>query len=192
MPKLPWVRLCSYPLLLLLLLLPQSINTGIGASVAPNLWYYTGWTGPAWDYGYGIMYGGGKPWFYGRFVPFMSNFIGRRHLLQANSTENWSDLDLIPTARLNVEIPPCLMQGVSYNNTCQSCNYNGYSASINASAVLRQGQILVNEPWQQPLGMFAPSLAVTADGTLHMMFAYQGSRPLVPFPQDIPQGFAGG
>jgi hypothetical protein len=177
------------------LVLLQSTNVGIGSSVAPNLWYYTGWTGPAWDQGYGVRYGGGRPWFYGRFVPFMSNFIGHRHLLQANSSEGgseiWADLDLVPTARMNVEIPPCLMQGVSYNNTCQSCNYAGYSASINASTVLRQGQILINEPWQQPLAMVAPSIAVTQDGTLHMLFEYQGSRPLVPFLQDIPQGFAG-
>lgn len=71
----------------------------------------------------------------------------------------------------SIIIPPCLLSGQSYRNTCKRCNYTGLVANVSAS-VVRSGVISVLG--RNPLGLVAPSIAVSPGGSIVIVAGYSG------------------
>ncbi|KAF6266321.1 hypothetical protein COO60DRAFT_447023 [Scenedesmus sp. NREL 46B-D3] len=149
-------------LLLVLVLLPQCRH------LLHKQWYYRYWYA-YWNFGWYRQYkrnyapGWSKP---------VKGIYGRRmHTMQQQQEEQ----DSSSTARLSQNetmlIPPCLLRGQSYSNTCKQCNYTGVSVSMCVNAT-RSG--VISQLGPNPLGFAAPSIAVTQDGSIVIVTSYSG------------------
>lgn len=82
-------------------------------------------------------------------------------------------LDNAPPGNDSILIPPCLLSGTSYKNTCKQCNLTGVTAAVVAN-VTRSG--VIARGGANPLGFVAPTIAVTPSGSIVILTGYAGPR----------------